>query len=145
MSKVIDDRNKVVYGGSLESCMYVINLATCEPAEVTEEDEIIYGDFLKSSWTGQLKIDVIRPRIPIDIKFKGIDSWNRPVFKTDGGKYIGSVNTLFPDKEKAPNNTNKEISDYLKNNLSELEYFGDYFDCEPMGGLNPLVDLIIID
>lgn len=64
------------------------------------------------------------------IKFKGIDSWNRPVFKAIDKKiYFGSVTTLFeydddPDK----------IIKYFKDNINELEYFGSCFDCEPHGG-----------
>ena len=34
--------------------------------------------------------------IIIKIKFRGIDSWNRPVFKNiDSKSHYGSVNTLF--------------------------------------------------
>ena len=73
----------------------------------------------------------------LDIQFVGIDSWNRPVFKhVKYPLYFGSVAILFPDKEKAPNNTPEEISEYFKKRIDELEYFGESFDCEPHGGLN---------
>jgi len=49
MSKLIDDRNKVVYEGSLESCQHCLHLADCDPSEVTEIDEMLYGNFLESS------------------------------------------------------------------------------------------------
>lgn len=145
MSKVLDDRNKVIYEGSYEYCERFVYLMDCDPSEVTEEDEVIYGEHLKTSFTGKLLVDIPRPRRNINIKFYGIDSWNRPVFKSENGNYLGSTTSLFPDKDKAPNNTAKEISDYFRNNIHEIEYFGKTFDCEPMGGLNPLVDLVIID
>ena len=59
-------------------------------------------------------------------KFKGIDSFNRPVFKNWSGLRIGSVNKLFShgdSKEKILN----EISE------NDLCIFGYYFDCEPNG------------
>ena len=71
-----------------------------------------------------------------DVKFKGIDSWNRPVYKiVDSNVYIGSVDTLFPDKHIAPNNTKEEIDEYFKNHLDELVIFGNTFDKgdDPLG------------
>jgi hypothetical protein len=72
------------------------------------------------------------------IKFKGIDSWSRPVFKTvDKPEYFGSVTTLF--------DYNATEEDVLKRiHVSELEYFGDHFGCEPHGGINPNVKLEIV-
>ena len=145
MSKVIDDRNKVIYEGSLESCKRFKYICFCDPSEVTEADEVMYGESIKSSFTGNLEIDIVRPRRNINIKFHGIDYWSRPVFKSEGGQFLGSTSTLFPNSKIAPNNTAKEISDYFKIHIDEIEYFGKTFDCEPMGGLNPLIDLIIID
>lgn len=70
-----------------------------------------------------------------DIKFRGIDDWNRPVYKVvDKQVYFGSVNTLFPDKKIAPNNTKEEINSYFKEHTNELELFGSSFNCEPHGG-----------
>lgn len=66
-----------------------------------------------------------------DIIFIGIDSWNRPVFKTvDKQEIYGSTTTLF-----SYGDTPKRIIDYFKDNLGELEYFGTHFNCEPHGGL----------
>lgn len=72
-------------------------------------------------------------------KFKGIDDFNRPVFKkVDGEVCIGSVDILFPNKEIAPNNTNEEITNYFKNNKDKLVLFGIKFNCEPDGTrINP--------
>jgi len=70
----------------------------------------------------------------LEIKYRGLDSWNRPVFKSINDKYkslhFGSVTTLF-DYSDDP----KVIIDYFKNNIDELEYFGNHFDCEPNGGM----------
>ena len=64
----------------------------------------------------------------IKIKFVGIDSWNRPIYKSINGKqYFGSIDTLFPFGEK------EEAQEYIRNNVKELVYFGKYFDCEPYG------------
>lgn len=76
----------------------------------------------------------------INIKFKGIDDWNRPVFKdVDSSTYYGSTRTLFgwaDPKEK--------IIEYFKSNMDELEYFGSSFGCEPNGGLGKNITLNIV-
>ncbi len=80
----------------------------------------------------------------IIIKFVGIDSWNRPVYKdVNTTIYYGSVHTLFPNKNIAPNNTPAEINEYFKKNIEELEYFGVQFDCEPNGGMPAHYKLVI--
>lgn len=69
------------------------------------------------------------------IKFRGIDDWNRPVYKSiNSAIYFGSTSTLFPDPKLAPNNTTEEINNYFRANRDEIEYFGQSFDCEPHGG-----------
>ncbi len=65
-----------------------------------------------------------------DIKFRGIDSWNRPVYKVvDKNIYFGSVNMLFNYDAGVT-----EVNEYFRNNLEDLEFFGDHFGCEPHGG-----------
>ena len=70
----------------------------------------------------------------VKIKFRGIDDWNRPVFKVAGEKYsslhFGSTNKLF-NHDDSPG----IINDYFKDHIEELEYFGDHFNCEPHGGM----------
>ena len=67
----------------------------------------------------------------LEVKFEGIDDWNRPVFKSNNPKYkslrFGSVVTLFPYDSKE-----EDVISKVK--ASELEYFGDRFGCEPHGG-----------
>lgn len=70
----------------------------------------------------------------IDITFEGIDSWNRPVFvdlKTK--KRYGSVDRLF-SYDATEDDVLAKITPF------DLCYFGNRFDCEPMGspaeGLN---------
>lgn len=66
----------------------------------------------------------------IPIVYRGIDSWNRPVFRSKNS-YYGSVNKLFGfDTDK------REVIEYFKNNIEDLEYFGNHFGCEPHGGFD---------
>jgi len=85
------------------------------------------------------------PKVIIEVSFKGIDDWNRPVYKlVRGNVYFGSTNILFPDKNIAPNNTEEEINEYFKNNIEQIEYFGNSFNCEPHGGMPSKYQLSII-
>jgi len=66
----------------------------------------------------------------MDIKFEGIDDWNRPVFKaTNHNCRFGSTCTLFNWDEPE-----EKVVEYFKNHINELEYFGCSFNCEPHGG-----------
>jgi hypothetical protein len=74
--------------------------------------------------------DGLTYQVHFDLKFRGIDSWNRPVFKdVDSTLHFGSVNKLFNDSTPK-----EEIISYFKERPEELEYFGDKFGCEPHGG-----------
>jgi len=68
-----------------------------------------------------------------EIKFYGIDSWSRPVFRSK--KYVrnffGSVTKLCNNKEDA-----EKITEF------DLCFFGNSFDCEPMG--TPAKDIKIV-
>jgi len=75
------------------------------------------------------------------IKFRGIDRYNRPVYKViDKPIYYGSTDTLFHDEAEE-----EKVNNYFKNNTDELEYFGNSFGCEPMGGRKENLKLILID
>lgn len=80
------------------------------------------------------------------IKFRGIDDFNRPVYKVQElNVYLGSTEVLFPDKEIAPNGTTEEINNYFKDNLDKLCIFGNSFNCEPLGNnVKKNINLIII-
>jgi hypothetical protein len=62
------------------------------------------------------------------IKYVGIDSWNRPVFKSLDKKrhFYGDTHTLF-----AYGAEEDEVLEKI--NLYDLCYFGSRFDCEPYG------------
>ena len=61
------------------------------------------------------------------IKFRGIDSWNRPVFKSlERKNFYGSVNKLF-DMDATKEEVLKKVSEF------DLCFFGNFFGCEPMG------------
>lgn len=81
-----------------------------------------------------------------DIKFKGADSFNRPVYKVvDASIYFGSTEILIPDKKLFPNGTTEEINEYFRNNQDKIELFGSSFDCEPNGGNSSKWQFNIID
>lgn len=62
-----------------------------------------------------------------EIKYEGIDDWNRPVFRDIKSKErFGSVDILFPYWES-------EKSVLEKVSEKHLCYFGNYFNCEPLG------------
>ena len=64
----------------------------------------------------------------LELKFVGIDSWNRPIFKDVNNKrdYYGATDILFDYGSTAECVLNKITPE-------EITYFGSLFDCEPMG------------
>jgi hypothetical protein len=61
------------------------------------------------------------------VRFVGIDSWGRPVFKQDDARnFYGATDILFSDEADG---------DEVLKTLTEadLTYFGSRFGCEPMG------------
>ena len=63
----------------------------------------------------------------INVKFYGIDSWDRPVFKEVGKRsFYGSIDHLcsYGDSEQ------KVLE---KVSANSLVFFGSSFDCEPCG------------
>lgn len=77
----------------------------------------------------------------VNIKFKGVDDWNRPVFKdVDSRCFYGNTTKLFGWADPT-----SKIIDYFKNHIDELEYFGNSFGCEPNGGISKNITLNIID
>lgn len=82
----------------------------------------------------------------IQVKYKGIDDWSRPIFKDiSASNYFGSCNYLFPNRTIAPRNADIEIVTFFRENIGELEFFGNRFNCEPMGGMPDNVELQIVD
>lgn len=70
-----------------------------------------------------------------NLEFVGIDFWSRPIFKQEDKEiYFGSTISLFPDREKNPDNTEEGVITYFKDNPEEIEFFGSSFGCEPHGG-----------
>ena len=62
------------------------------------------------------------------ITFVGIDSWNRPIFKSVDfpRKYFGATDVLFSYNVDEP-----EVLSRIS--TEDLTYFGNEFGCEPMG------------
>lgn len=71
------------------------------------------------------------------VRFVGIDRFNRPVFKSldKSRRFYGSTSTLFSDYA----DEEEVLRDVTED---DLVYFGDYFDCEPMG--TAATNLIIV-
>jgi len=66
------------------------------------------------------------------LHFHGIDYFNRPVFKEiNKNNFYGSVTKIYPW-----NDNGNSISSDIKS--EDLVYFGNSFNCEPMG--NPCPD-----
>jgi hypothetical protein len=74
----------------------------------------------------------------IYIKFRGIDDWHRAVFKD-----INSA-TYYGDCDANKTGKPEDVIEYYRNNINKLEYFGNSFNCEPNGGLNPNHQLEIL-
>lgn len=103
---------------------------------ITGKNYVFYG----ISWYELIEIKKDSVKI-INIKFRGIDDFNRPVFKdVDSSTYYGSTITLYGWDEPA-----EKIVEHFKSNIDELEYFGSRFGCEPNGGLSKNIKLNIVE
>ncbi len=72
----------------------------------------------------------------ITVKFEGIDSFNRPIFKgTNTKERFGSLDKLF-DYDATEKTVLNEVDEI------DLYYFGNFFGCEPIG--TPPGDIEII-
>ena len=78
----------------------------------------------------------------VQIKFKTIDFWNRPVYQLVGKEVlIGDVDKLWDG-----NTPVKEINDYYKNNLDALCIFGTNIDDDPLGSsIKKSINLVIVE
>lgn len=87
------------------------------------------------------------PKVIVEIKFEGIDDWNRPVFKdTKSNIRYGDVNNLFSYHDIEENDKwKKTLKLYKENPHFYLEYFGRSFGCEPNGGLPKNIKLKIVE
>lgn len=67
----------------------------------------------------------IKPPL-VQLKFEGIDSFNRAIFVSPKGKRYGDFRTMFPT-----NATKEDVQGRI--HKEEIVYFGEYFGCEPQG------------
>lgn len=82
----------------------------------------------------------------IELKYEGIDDWNRPVFKdVNSNNRFGDVNNLFSYSEVEEEHPRwLDFKHAIEDDAnSYLEYFGKSFGCEPYGGLSDDVLLIV--
>lgn len=65
----------------------------------------------------------------VTVRFEGIDSWSRPIFKdTESNARYGDTDNLF-------SSGTKEAVVIKSVTPLDLVFFGNRFDCEPMGSL----------
>ena len=65
----------------------------------------------------------------LQVKYVGIDNWNRPIFKPiskNSISYYGSTDILFPYGE-SESEVKKKVT------AEDLVFFGTKFNCEPRG------------
>ena len=73
-------------------------------------------------------------KLHVDLKFKCIDDWNRPIFKiVDSKVLLCSVENLFPDDKLYGGRTTKHIIDYYKEHPDQLCIFGTNLNHDPLG------------
>ena len=137
-SCIKDVRNNVIYQGI--DAEKVFKLLNSDSREVTEEDEVKYESLLRNlSFYSPIRLVQYTKswKLVLRIKFKGVDSFNRPIFKPiDRDLYFGSTSQLF-----SQNDSPQYIIDNIK--LDELVYFGDKFDCEPDGDKLNVIFILI--
>ena len=76
----------------------------------------------------------------IYLTFKGIDDFNRPIFKDINSKaHYGDTCKLY-SWDTPP----EEVIKHFSNNDSELCYFGEHFNCEPYGTREENTKFIIL-
>lgn len=71
----------------------------------------------------------------LNVRFKGVDSRNRPIFVDKLNNHYGSTDKLF-DYDATESKVLETITE------SDLTFFGRKFDCEPMG--DPVDNIIIV-
>ena len=62
------------------------------------------------------------------LKFRGIDDFNQPIFKSEKGSYYGTNDILF-----GYDTTAEQVIKEIDDKKIRLVYFGSSFNCEPMG------------
>lgn len=130
---LVDKYNTIVY--SATDAKEILRILNADIYSVSEEDEIKYGATIRTFLddNGECIYEDLKYEVHFDLKFIGIDDFYRPVFKdVDSTLYFGDVNKLW-NYAGSGEKYNKLIN-YYKENLNQLEYFGDKFNCEPVGG-----------
>lgn len=77
------------------------------------------------------------------VKFTGIDSWGRPIFRSvyTSSTYLGDTDNLFSETA-----TEEEVLSFYaqrKELIKNLRYFGTKFGCEPSGEAYANTEIII--
>ena len=84
---------------------------------------------IKDNKIRQIKLISDIPQKILQLKFVGIDDFNRPIFKDiEKKKFYGSTEKLY-----CFNDDEKKIISEINKNIYLLSYFGTSFNCEPLG------------
>jgi len=78
-----------------------------------------------------IKKNIIDTSKDFVLNFRGVDSWNRPIFERNK-KFYGDTCNLF-----AYDASSFQVLEFYKQNpqmIANISYFGEYFGCEPSGG-----------
>lgn len=131
---LLDENDNIVFEG--KEAKEIFRILNTSIHDVSEEDEVLYEHIFRPLIGKKLKYEV-----HFDLIFRGIDDWNRPVFKDkDVNIYFGSTFKLFNwDTPK------EEIIKYFKESNETLEYFGNSFGCEPHGGTQEFFKFTFIE
>ena len=127
--KLFDSDGKLMYEGSQ-------GLSVVTELRHFMKDEIISETLHKLVGTAnlsQFKLDK-NIKLHVDVKFKCIDDWNRPIFKIQDTKtLLCSVENLFPDDKLYGGRTDQHIVDYYKKHPDQLCIFGTSLNDDPLG------------
>lgn len=132
---IVDSKGNILFEGV--EAKEVFRILNAGVTDVSEEDEVKYEHIFRPL----IGIEGLKYEVHFDLKFKGIDDWNRPVFKDiDSSLYFGSTERLYGYDEFM-----KEGLQFFKENPQLLEYFGSSFNCEPHGGTQEFFKFNILD
>lgn len=70
-----------------------------------------------------------------EVKYVGIDGWNRPIFRAAKSEFYGATDILF-DRDATEEEVLARVTE------ADLTYFGSKFGCEPMG--TPAGNVVIV-
>ncbi len=107
----------------------------------TPEEFQVYCDDMETiiTYWAAKDTEIAVSKLIVNIKFEGIDTFSRPIFKEVNGS------ARFGDSDCTKTGKPEEVIAFYRNNIQKLQYFGRKFDCEPNGGLDSNIQLKIVN